>query len=89
LSASQDKEDESLIVLWSITAPKWHYHANLKEGARSIHDSRAGEMIYSNTPLTSAERDLIRCPMPSFGEYAELVARIRSLLLHAGYGELT
>jgi hypothetical protein len=86
--AWQDKEDASLINLWSMSAPEWQYYASLKDSERIIHDYRSGETDYSNIPLAAAERDLVRCPMPPFGEYAELVARIRSLLRYAGYGEL-
>jgi hypothetical protein len=89
VSAHQNEEDASLIDLWSISAPKWQFYAILRDGHRSVYDSRSGEHIYAKTPLTAAERDLIRCPMPGFGEYTDLVERIRSLLRYAGYGELT
>jgi hypothetical protein len=96
LLAWQDETNERFIEIWSIDIferptrkSDWHYFASLKEDERTIHDSRTGEMIYSKTPLTSAERDLIQCPMPAFGEYTELAARVRSLLRTAGYGELT
>jgi hypothetical protein len=77
-----------LINLWLIDAPGWLYYGILRDDERTTHDWRSGEKIFSIIPLTPAERDLIRCPMPSFGEYTELVARIRSLLEYAGYGEL-
>ena len=35
-------------------------------------------------PITATERDLIKYSAPAFGEYADLVARIRSLLQVAG-----
>jgi hypothetical protein len=88
VSAHENEEDPGLIELWQIRAPKWLYYGILNKDERTIHDWRSGEKIYSSVPLTAAERDLIRCPMPGFGEYTALVARIRSLLEHAGYGEL-
>ena len=85
VSAYQNEDDAGLIDLWSISAPKWQFYAILRDGHRSIYDSRSGEDIYAKTPLTDVERDLVRCPMPAFGEYIELVARIRSVMEHAGY----
>lgn len=46
VSAWQDKEDPGLIDLWSIDAPEWLYYGILRDGERTIHDSRSGEKIF-------------------------------------------
>jgi hypothetical protein len=98
LNAKEYSDDENLIELWSVRVfgqyPRrdvWQYQPNLRENTRGIHDHRAGagEKVYSSMPLPPAERDLVECPMPGFGEYAELVRHIMSLLQCAGYGQLT
>jgi hypothetical protein len=67
----------------------WSYRAHLLENARTLDDYRTEEPSYSNAPITAAEHDLIKYSAPAFGEYKDLVERIRSLLLVTGYGELT
>jgi hypothetical protein len=64
----------------------WNCHFDFLESTKSIHDSRSGNRIYTNTPLTSVDIELAACPMPAFGEFEELARRLQALLRTAGYG---
>jgi hypothetical protein len=95
-SVRSRRDDESLACLGAIDVRDpsrhesiWHYSADREEQIVRLHDARAGEVVFSKTPLSPVELDLLTLPYPPFGEYVDLVARIRSLLQHAGYGELT
>ena len=66
----------------------WQCFFDPREGEKDIHDSRTGEEVYTKPALTPIERELLTFPTPAFGEYAELVTRLRTLLQAAGYGEI-
>jgi hypothetical protein len=66
----------------------WHCWFDSKDGEKRIHDSRTGKEIYTTPKLTLIERDHLTFPTPGFGEYAELVNRLLTLLQAAGYGEI-
>jgi hypothetical protein len=70
----------------SSQASVWVCHIDTRKNEKTIH---AGDDDYTETSLTSAERDLALCELPAFGEYAALADRIRSLLRAAGNGSLT
>jgi hypothetical protein len=65
----------------------WSCYFNHREGERLIYDYRTGEKVYTNSPLTSRERDLTMFPPPEFGQFDDLVGRIFAALQLAGYGE--
>ena len=67
----------------------WLCYIDLREDELTIHDSRSGPKIYTNTALSPAQRDAAPWPLPPFGEYAEVNERVRSLLKIMGYGEIT
>lgn len=67
----------------------WSCYFDHEDGARQIHDYRTGDKVYTNTPLTSPERDLTMFPPPEFGHIDELVRRILGALRIAGYDEFT
>jgi hypothetical protein len=69
--------------------PLWHCSFDVERGERRIDDSRTGERIHSKAELTSVHRDLLTFPAPAFGEYEDVMTRLRSLLRAAGYGEMT
>jgi hypothetical protein len=54
-----------------------------------VYDSRPADRIRTETELTGEERNLISFPVPQFGEFAELLERVRMLLRISGYGEFT
>jgi hypothetical protein len=92
-SVRSPRDDESLACLGSIEVRDthesiWHYRPDREEEIVRLHDARTGEQVFSKTPLSPVELELLTFPRPPFGEYADLVARIRSLLRYAGYGEL-
>jgi hypothetical protein len=96
VSVWEIREDDIMVYLSSIEVRDpatygsvWHYRVDLEEGVKRLHDRRTGEDVFSKTPLSPTELDLLTFPRPPFGEYTDLVARIRSLLQYAGYGELT
>jgi hypothetical protein len=66
----------------------WLCYIDLKENEKRIHDSRSGEKVYTTSPLEPAERELAMWPIPAFGEYAELVTRLRKLVQALGDGQL-
>jgi hypothetical protein len=93
VSASPDRQDAGAVHLYSIDVYArdtrraiWHCSIDLEAGERRIHDSRTGQTTYVKAALAAAERDLVTCPMPTFGEHAALETRLRSLLESAGYG---
>jgi hypothetical protein len=67
----------------------WQCFMAHKEGVQRVHDHRSGEMTFAQSELPPAARKLAVCPMPAFGEYAELVARVRALPEALGYGDIT
>lgn len=64
----------------------WKCDLDFRDGERSIHDNRGGKLVHMSTPLTSMDIDLATCPMPAFGEFEDLVRRLRALLQSTGYG---
>ena len=95
VSAWPMREDDGTLHFTSIEVRDtvhgslWHYRPDVEEGIKRLHDRRTGEEIFSNTPLDAVERDLLTFPRPPFGEYSDLIERIRALLRHCGYGDLT
>ena len=67
----------------------WRCYIDFNENSKTIRDWRTGEMIYTESLLTAAERELAICPIPDFGEYAAMTDRLRALLRALGYGDLT
>lgn len=68
----------------------WHCSID-DEGEMRVHDSRPSDIADARPPrssLASAQQQLLTCPTPAFGEYADLAARVRSFLQSAGYGEI-
>ena len=66
----------------------WSCFMDHKEGVQRVHDHRSGRMTFAQSELPSAARELAICPMPAFGEYAELDARVRALVQALGYGDI-
>jgi hypothetical protein len=66
----------------------WHCFIDLKEGVKRLHDSRGDEKEFTESELPPAARELAICPMPAFGEYAELGVRLRALLQALDYGDI-
>ena len=67
----------------------WNAYLNLKHGTVSIEDSRNGEpREHKKFAISPALRDAAICQTPTFGEYTELCARLRSVLQMTGYGEI-
>ena len=95
VSAWPMREDEGTLHLTSIEVRNhvhgsvWHYRPDVEEGVKRLHDWRTGEEVFSNTPLDPVELNLLTFPRPSFSEYSDLIERIRALLRHCGYGDLT
>ena len=94
VSAWPMREDDGTLHFTSIEVRDrvhgslWHYRPDVEEGIKRLHDQRTGEEVFSNTPLDPVELDLLTFPRPPFGEYSDLIERIRSLLRHCGYGDL-
>jgi hypothetical protein len=94
VDASADFDDQTVIGWWNFNVGDhvaqnqlWMCYAKPRENNKTRYDWRSGEQDYSSTPLTAAERELVTgCPVPGFGEYTELLKRIRSFLEIAGYG---
>jgi hypothetical protein len=87
----RDLGDDSMISFWSFSvrdqvARKEIWRSSVRVGETSTHDWRKGEQAYSSRDLTTAEREIARCPMPGFADHTDLVARIRSLVEITGYG---
>jgi hypothetical protein len=66
----------------------WDCFMNLKANTRSVSDYRSGERVLKETTITTTERELVICPVPAFGEYAEIVEQFRTLLRVTGFGEV-
>jgi hypothetical protein len=67
---------------------RWQCFMDHKEGLQRVHDHRSGEMTFVRSALPPAARELAICPVPAFGEYAELIARVRALPEALGYGDI-
>lgn len=86
--ASQDYDNKILLHFKFIRINRRHPHQEIwrclyiHDDERTIIDSRGAEEAWSEEPITSADRELLTCPTPGFGEYTELVAHVRSLLKH-------
>ena len=85
-------DDESMVSVRSIEVHEsltgksvWHYQPDLGEGLSRLWPK--GQAVASQRPLSPTELDLLTFPPPPFGEYADLVARIRSLLRCSGFEE--
>ncbi len=89
-----DWEQTGFLRLWLVEVhdPATHRDVWLcypsSDGEREVYDWRTGEQIRRRIPLTDADRELASCPIPAFGEYEEVVQRVRNLLRVAGYGEI-
>jgi hypothetical protein len=70
---------------WPTRRSIWLCYANVTEGKVSIYDD---EKPRTSRPLTDADREVITCPLPAFGEYEELLTRARSWSRKAGFGEI-
>jgi hypothetical protein len=93
--ASEFRVRAGLMQFWSMDVHQqdvphssWYCWFDAKDSEKRIHDWRTGEKIYTTPALTPIERDLLTFPTPAFGEYAELVTRLRTLLQVVGYGEI-
>ena len=90
-------EDARLFRFWDIhvhdrvsSSLLWNAFFNLEHGTFSIEDSRNGEpREHTKSAISPALRDAVICQTPTFGEYTELCARLRSVLQMTGYGEIT
>jgi hypothetical protein len=94
LSAREDWERRDTLNVDSISVRNneqevWLGYFTLREGTRMVYDSRPADRIRTETELTGEERNLISFPVPQFGEFAELLERVRMLLRISGYGEFT
>jgi len=67
----------------------WDCSLNFESDTRSVSDYRSGECVSNETTITTTERELARCPVPAFGEYAGLAEQFRSLLRVTGFGEVS
>jgi len=89
--ASQDHDHKARLDLDFVRVAERHSDRELwrcsfhREGEREIMGSRVDEdePTFSSAPLTPQERRLLRCATPRFGEYAELVEQILTLIRHA------
>ena len=89
--------DPELLAVWSFTVhnrlnvnSEWYAFLNFQNGELGVHDSRnPGPTVSTRTAIWPALRDVALYPRPKFGEYADMYARIRSVLRIAGHGELT
>lgn len=86
--ASQDYDSKILLHFEFIRINRRHPRQEIwrclymHDDEKTIIDSRGAEEAWSEEPMTSADRQLLTCPTPGFGEYTELVAQVRSLLKH-------
>ena len=93
--ASQDYDNKILLDFTSITIDRRHPRKEIwrclymHDDERTVIDSRSAEEVWSDEPVTAADRRLLTCPTPGFGEYTELVAHVRSLLKRVEHGALT
>jgi hypothetical protein len=92
--ASPDWDRSGVVELWSIDVFEWHprrciWHCfiGLEKGEKAVHDLRSGERKSTRSAPTVEERALVTLPIPSFGEYAPVAARLQALLRILGYGE--
>jgi hypothetical protein len=90
-----DDEHVGHVELWSIDVfewhPRrsiWHFFIDREKGEKAVHDSRGRERRSTRSAPTAEERELVTVPIPSFGEYAPVAARLQALLRVFGYGEL-
>ena len=67
----------------------WYCSTDFKEGVRRVWDDCSAEPVLSETTVSAAERELATCPIPAFGEYAEIADRFRALLRVTGFGDLS
>jgi len=88
--AHQDSDNRGVFHLQSVRIRErganesiWYLYVH--EDHISVCDLRRGTEVYSDLLLTASARQLLTCETPGFGEYADLVARIHTLLQHAGY----
>jgi len=96
-SYSPHSDNPELLAVWGVTVrgrlntrSEWYAFLDFQKGEMAVHDSRKqGPTVSTRTATWPALRDVGVCPTPEFGEYADLYARIRSLLRMTGYGELT
>jgi hypothetical protein len=93
INPSRDFDDRSMIGWWSLSVwdrviqkELWLGYVNLRQNKTTTYDWRSGEQVFSDRQVATAERDIARCPVPAFAEYAELLARAQSLLEILGYG---
>lgn len=93
VGTSRDYDDPSMIVWWRFGVSNhetgkdiWLSYADGRRNERTIHDWRSGKKVYSSAPHTAAERKLVKCRLPGFGNYTKLLRRISSLLEIEGYG---
>src|SRR5262249_45415330 len=59
-----------------------------RDGEKRIWDHRRRETEFTKTMLTPAELRGFEWPMPAFGEYDDLLHRLRSLLRSERFGEV-
>jgi hypothetical protein len=95
-SFSDDLHDDASLHLRIVTVDErttrqliWHCTIDPREGKKRIHDDRGGNSIYTKEALTGADRSLLTCPIPDFGEFDGLVRIVLALLRSEGYGEIT
>ena len=96
VTALPHDESFELLQLWNICVSKrrrfssnWQVYLDFTTGELKIHDPRDdGSTKYTSLALSPAMRDVALCPMPTFGEYEELIERTRTLLRIVGYGEV-
>ena len=91
---SNDQDVLYNLCSWTIwrtikEARSWNVNVGIEDGLWTIRDDRGAESTVFNTALTDTDRDLVTCPVPRFGEFEDLVPRLRAWLRHAGYGEIT
>jgi hypothetical protein len=67
----------------------WSWGAYRHSNEISIYDYRSGKEARTTRPLTDADWDQARIPMPEFGEVDAFVQVVRSLARSEGYGEIS
>jgi len=90
-TVTEDEAAPGMVDFWKVEIFEnddreevWYWTTRDRGRSKTHSDRRVGK-FYEKVPATAAERELMECPMPAFGEYAEFVSRLHAWLKLARY----